>query len=282
MNLALAAQVRRAAVQPAPKRLERPVPEAAAVGVAGAAGPPGPAAAEPVARAREQVASSPYESAEPTRAPARPPANPCRTLTGRQPVQRARRVRGEPLAPEARAAAAAARAEQAAPARRRQPEEQPAGVGPMPEVQVLRAQVPAARAKRLLLRAARVLVRVLAQAARVLLPAAGPVLARAAQVLLPAAGPVLAPGQAGCSWPEALCRGRRPVTCPTGPCRTATKPAWHAQSGVRAAMHPAPEARAWSMAIGPRQASPARWAGRRARHRSWGVPVAPWSSATLG
>jgi hypothetical protein len=153
MYLALAAQVRRAAVQPAPKRLERPVPEAAAVGVAGAAGPLGPPAVEPVAQAREQVASSPYESAEPTRAPARHPANPCRTLTGRQPVQRALRVRGEPVAPEARVAAAAARWEQAAPARQRRPEEQPAQVGQMSEV-----QVPAARATRPSLPAARVLV----------------------------------------------------------------------------------------------------------------------------
>jgi hypothetical protein len=269
MCLALAAQVRRAAVRPAPQQRERP--EAAAVGVAGAAERPGPAAADPRAPAREQVASSPCESAAPTRAPARPPAIPCRTLTGRQPVQRARRARGEPLAPEA--PAAAARAEQAARARQRQPEEQPALVGQMPEVQVLRAQVPATRATRQLLPAARVSVGVLARAAQVWLRAPPVVaLARAARAV----------ARVGCSRPEARCRGGRRVTCPTGPCRTATKPASHVQSGVRAAMHRAPEARAWSMAIDPRQASPARWAGRPARHRSWGVPAASLSPATLG
>ena len=281
MCLALAAQVRRAAVRPAPQRLERPEAEAAAVGVAGAAGPPERVAAEPPAPAREQVASSPCESAEPTRAPALRPAIPCRTLTGRQPVQRSRRVRGEPLAPEARAAAAA-RAEQAARARQRQPEEQPALVGQMPEVQLLRAQVPVARATRPLLPAARLSVGVLARAP----PAVA--LVRAAQVL-PRAPPAVALVRAarglarvGCSRPEARCRGGRRVTCPTGPCRMATKPASHVQSEVRAAMHRAQEARAWSMAIDPRQASPARWAGRPARHRSWSVPAASLSPATMG
>ncbi len=77
--------VRPVGVRQAPKQPERPVPEAGVAGAGAAAEPPGPAAAEGVVRPRVPVASS--ESAEPMRALARLPANPCRRLMEPRPAR---------------------------------------------------------------------------------------------------------------------------------------------------------------------------------------------------
>src|SRR5712692_841821 len=245
MCLALrAGHARRRAVREVPKRPERAVPEAEAGAAAGAAEPPGPAAAERVARVRAwaPVASSPYESAEPMKARARNPATPCRMLMEPQPA--AWRARGPragqapPGALEVRAVPRSWKVE--ALAGRLQPEEQPARVAQAPAVQApavrapaVEAQVPPARA------------------------------------------------QVGCSKPEAPCGVRR-VRYPSRQCRRATRPASPAPSGVRPATRRAQEALAWPKRTDPRRASPARSAGRPARRRSWSAPAASSASATLG
>ena len=206
---------------------------------------PGPAA-EPVTRARVPVVarSSPCESAAPTTAPGRLPANPYQKVTRRQ----ARRAR--PAALEARVALEAGvalearvapEAAAAAPAlvRRPQPEGQAVQA---PAVQTVGAQWP--------------------------LPAQ---VARGA-VARPPVAP--APESVGCSLPEARSRGLLSARCPNGPSRTATRPASPVPSADLPARRPAREARAWPMVIDPRRASPARWAGRQARRRSWSARVA--------